>query len=185
MARYRRDLALVTLALFSVPSVACAQTSSESGIPAWLQLTVSGLGLAVAVILLVGALRVRQLALGGIVAEKISLVILAIVCLATAALVQWVLHFLPAGLSEAQARFAAQLLVIAAMALLTVYFYGMYRSMKGYMSALTGSQKLAREVQAPKTLDSVAAPATLDPGSLASPAALPAQPQPLDDGGLG
>lgn len=181
MAGYRRDLAFLTLAFFSAPALAYAQTSGTSEIPAWLQLTVSGLGLVVAVILLVGALQVRRLALGGIVAEKISLVILAIICLATAALLQWVFHFLPAGLSEDQAQFAAQLLVIVAMALLTEYFYGMYRSMKGYMRALTGTQKLEQEVEAPKTLTSVPAPATLDASSI--PAPVPMQPRSADEGG--
>lgn len=182
MAGYRRAVALATLVFLCVPSAAFAQTTPDEQIPAWLELVVSGVGLVVAVILLVGALQVRRLAMGGIVAERISLVILSIACLATAALLEWVVHFLPDGFSDAQAQFAAQLLVIVAMALLAEYFYNMYRSMKGYMNALTGSQKLAEEVAAPSTL--AEEPASLPTlGDVpAAPAPLPEQPASVDEG---
>lgn len=182
MAGYKRALALVTLVFLCLPTAAYAQTNPANEIPAWLELVVSGVGLVVAVILLVGALQVRRLAMGGIVAEKISLVILAIACLATAALLEWIVNFLPSGFSGAQAQFAAQLLVIVAMALLAEYFYNMYRSMKGYMTALTGAQRLAEEIEAPKTLaDAPASLPTLEDAP-ATPAPLSDQPGSRDDG---
>lgn len=182
MAGYRRAVALATLVFLCVPSTAYAQTTPADQIPAWLELVVSGVGLAVAVILLIGALQVRRLAMGGIVAERISLVILSIACLATAALIEWIVHFLPEELSAAQAQFAAQLLVIVAMALLAEYFYNMYRSMKGYMNALTGSQQLADEVAAPGTLSEEPQPLPTLGDAPAAPAPLPEQPASLDEG---
>ena len=63
---------------------ACLGVASD-GIPAsafYPHIGVSLIGLAVAAMLLVQALGVRKIALGGAIAEKMSYVILAILCLA-------------------------------------------------------------------------------------------------------
>jgi hypothetical protein len=93
---------------------------------------VSLIGLAVAVVLLVQALGVRKTALGGVIAEKMSFVILAILCLAASALTEWLVNF-SAGVSLAQAQLAREVLVIIAMALLAAYFYSVRAAMNAYI----------------------------------------------------
>ena len=56
--------------------------------PLGLHLVVSATGLAVAIVLLFEALRLRKIALGGAIAEKLHFVMLAIVCLAASALAE-------------------------------------------------------------------------------------------------
>lgn len=113
----------------------------------WLNLGVSGVGLIISVALLVEALLVRKVTLGGAIAEKISYVLLAIVCLCAAALAAWTSNFVR-GLTLSQIRLAQQLLDIAAMGLLAAYFRSIRTAMQRYLKAITGSQHLAAEMEA-------------------------------------
>ena len=103
---------------------------------------VSFIGLAVAAVLLVQALGVRKIALGGAVAEKMSYVILAILCLAASALTEWAVNF-AAGVTIAQAQLAREVLVILAMALLAAYFYSVRAAMNRYLRSMTGGAPVA------------------------------------------
>ncbi len=62
---------------------------------------VSLIGLAVAGTLLFQAVGVRKIALGGAIAEKISYVILAILCLAASAITEWAVNFTDGRLAGA------------------------------------------------------------------------------------
>lgn len=124
------------------PARAFAADGSIVGKP--LSLAVSAVGLFVAITLLVEALGVRKVALGGVIAEKMSYVILAIVCLACSAVAQWAQNFVD-GVTLAQVQLASQLLVIAAMGLLAAYFYSVRTALQGYLKAMTGSERLAAE----------------------------------------
>ncbi|MBI5232644.1 MAG: hypothetical protein HY876_10835 [Coriobacteriales bacterium] len=130
-----------------------------------LQTVVSAVGLGLAILLLVEALQVRRLATGGAIAQRISMVILATMCLATSALIEWVVVLLPKEITTDQASFAARLLVIAAMGLLAAYFFGVRVAMQRFLDSMTGSELLdavdppeSAESAEPKAAD--AAPTT-------------------------
>lgn len=141
MKRFSTWLAMILAAGALAPGSAFAAESAAVVDPA-LRMGVSLVGLIVAVILLLEALTLRKVALGGAIAERISYVVLAIVCLAGSALAEWVQNFVPV-VSQEQIRLAAQLLVIAAMGLLAAYFYSVRRALQGYLRAMTGSDRVA------------------------------------------
>jgi hypothetical protein len=139
----KRVLVLATaapLATLLVPtSAVAAQTAGQvSG----LRLGVSLVGLLVAVVLLIEALGVRKVAFGGAIAEKISYVVLAVICLAGSALAQWARNFV-LDVTQEQVRLASELLVIVAMALLAAYFYSVRSALRSYLREMTGSEMLA------------------------------------------
>ena len=131
MSRVIRTAIAAPFIVLALPGVALAQ---ERFSPASLgvHLAMSAVGLVVAVLLLVQALGVRRLALGGVVAEKIGLVVLAVICLAASALAEWGTNFV-ADLTLDQTQLASEMLVIVAMALLGAYFWGVRAGMKKYM----------------------------------------------------
>jgi hypothetical protein len=140
MSRLMRTgaIVLVVLAVFSLPSVALAQgrfSSASFGV----HLGLSMLGLIVAVVLLVEALGVRQLALGGIVADRIGLVVLAVICLAASALAEWGTNFV-VDLTLEQVQLASEVLVIVAMALLGAYFWNVRAGMRGYLDQASAAE---------------------------------------------
>lgn len=134
----------VSLAVLATPGTAVAQESGGFLSAPPVSLIVSLVGLGVAVILLLEAVAVRKAARGGAIAEKISYVVLAVVCLAASALAQWGRNFV-AGVTLDQIQFASQVLVITAMGLLAAYFAGVRRALQGYLIAMTGGEALAAE----------------------------------------
>jgi hypothetical protein len=99
------------------------------------------LGLIVAVVLLVEALAVRKLTRGGAVAERISLVVLAVVCLAASALAEWGTNFV-IDLTLDQVQLASEVLVIVAMVLLAIYFWTVRAGMEHYLVEITAGAPL-------------------------------------------
>jgi hypothetical protein len=106
---------------------------------------VSIIGLVVAVILLVEALAVRRIGQGGAIAEKISYVILAILCLAASAITEWVVIFTDEAISIAQAQLAREVLVIVAMGLLAAYFNSVHKAMSSYLRAMSSDPALTAQ----------------------------------------
>ena len=90
--------------------------------PLALHLVVSATGLGVAIVLLLEALDLRKIFLGGAIAEKIHFVMLAIVCLAASALAKWTSNFV-SGITFEQTELVSEVLVVIAMGLLAAYFY--------------------------------------------------------------
>lgn len=138
MRRTAEVAAAAVIALMLVPTSAWAADGGESASAA-LRLGVSLLGLIVAIVLLLEALAVRKVAFGGALAEKISYVVLAIVCLACSALAQWLQNFVPAvpAFTLQQVQLASQALVIVAMGLLAAYFYSVRSALQSYLKAAT------------------------------------------------
>jgi len=134
--RVLRIALLASLAGLVVPTAALAEGTRFSSASFEVHLAVSLLGLLIAVVLLVEALAVRRLALGGAVANKMGLVVLAVICLAASALAEWGTNFV-VDLSLEQAQLASEVLVIVAMALLAAYFSSVGAGMRHYMEALT------------------------------------------------
>lgn len=126
------------LGLFGGPVSVFAASSAPADVTNGLHLGASLLGLIVAVVLLIEALNVRRVALGGAIAEKMSYVILAIVCLAASALARWTGNFVT-DVTLVQTQLASEFLVIVAMALLTAYFFSVRSAMQAYLSAMTSS----------------------------------------------
>jgi hypothetical protein len=110
-----------------------------------LSLVISLAGLAVALVLLVEVIMLRRVALGGAIAEKISYVVLAIVCLGASALAQWTRNFVD-GVTLQQVTIVAEVLVIVAMGLFAAYFASVRRALEGYLTAMTGGEALASEI---------------------------------------
>ena len=125
--------------LLGAPIPAFALESVPADATSWLHLGASLLGLIVAVVLLVEALNVRRVALGGAIAEKMSYVILAIVCLAASALARWTGNFVT-DVTLQQTQLASEFLVIVAMALLTAYFFSVRAAMQAYLNVMTSSE---------------------------------------------
>jgi len=122
----------------TTPSVAIAKEATGILSVPPVSLISSLVGLGVAVVLLVETIAVRKAALGGAIAEKISYVVLAVLCLAASALAQWARNFAE-GVTLDQVQFASQVLVVMAMALLAAYFGGVRRALQGYLTAMTDS----------------------------------------------
>jgi hypothetical protein len=123
------------LVVFALPGCAMAvERFSSAGFGVHVGL--SFLGLIVAVVLLVEALGVRRLTLGGAIADKISLVLLAVFCLAASALAEWGTNFV-IDLTLEQVQLASEVLVVVAMALLAAYFWTVRTGMKRYLAEVT------------------------------------------------
>jgi hypothetical protein len=123
-----------TAAYLSMPAAAFAADGNDILNTPPISLIVSLVGLGVAVVLLVEALAVRKVAAGGVIADKISYVILATVCLAASAVAQWSRNFVY-GVTLEQVQFASQVLVTIAMGLLAAYFASVVRALRGYIDS--------------------------------------------------
>lgn len=142
MKQFITPIALAFAAGLASPQTAMAAASgSTTAEPSTLSMVVSLVGLGVAVILLLEALALRKVALGGAITERISYVVLAIVCLAGSALAQWATNFV-ADVTLEQVRLASQVLVITAMGLLAAYFYSVRSALQGYLKSMTGSSRI-------------------------------------------
>lgn len=144
MGLLRKVSLLTTLALFALPSSAMAAGLQGDGTTPALQIGISLLGLIVAAALLVEVGRVKTVAWGGAIAEKINHVVLAIVCLAASALARWTQNFVT-GVTHTQVQIASEVLVIVAMVLLGIYFASVRRALHGFLTAMTGSELMNEE----------------------------------------
>ncbi len=145
MHRIGRITAWSGVALLALPSSAYA-AGPAAGTDI-VSIGVSLLGLIVAIVLLIEALGVRKVALGGAIAERISFVVLAIICLAASALAEWVGNFV-VGVTADQVQLASQALVIAAMGLLAAYFWSVRTALQRYLKSMTGAEMLAEQSKA-------------------------------------
>ena len=136
MRRVARLLVPVTLAVFAIPSQALAASRfSEASFV--VHMGVSLVGLIVSVVLLVEALGLRKIALGGLIAEKMSLVVLAVICLSASALAEWGSNFV-VDLTLDQIQLASEVLVVVAMALLALYFWSVRAGMNRFLTQSGG-----------------------------------------------
>ncbi len=134
MRRLLRIGAALTAASMLLPTPAFAYENQMT--PLGLHLAVSATGLGVATILLVEALSLRKVAFGGAIADHLHFVILAIVCLAAAALAKWAGNFV-SGLTFEQTELISEALVVLAMGLFAAYFYSVKTAMQAYISGMS------------------------------------------------
>jgi len=133
-----------TAAFVATPAAAFADSGTEVLNKPPISLIVSLVGLGVAVILLMQALAVRKVAAGGVIADKISYVLLATVCLAASAVAEWSRNFV-VGITLDQVQFASQVLVIIAMSLLAAYFAGIAKALRGFMASAESALRAETE----------------------------------------
>ncbi len=137
MSRVLRATAAAVFALLLLPGPALAAGMGAASPYLGLHVVVSLVGLSVAMILLVKAFALRNLARGGAVANKIGYVGLAVICLAASAVAEWGTNFAAAGLTLEQTNLASELLVIVAMAFLAAYFASVGAGMRQYRQSMT------------------------------------------------
>jgi len=147
MHRVTKIAAATILALLVLPTPALAEGALGGEMSA-LRIGVSLVGLLVAIVLLVQVLGVRRVSLGGAIADKISYVVLAVLCLAASALAKWVGNF-AVGITLEQTQLASELLVVLAMALFAAYFFSVSTAMRRYLKAMTGQEQLSDEMASP------------------------------------
>jgi hypothetical protein len=138
MTRAMTMVLVAVVAILAEPSTAHATDGAQGAAMAF-RVGAGLLGLAVAIVLLLEAVRVRRLAQGGAIAERIGYVVLATLCLSAAALGQWVQNFVAPAL-QGHVQLAAELLVITAMGLLAAYFYNVRSALQTYLSSATDSE---------------------------------------------
>lgn len=144
MHRVAKIAAATMIALLVVPTPAFADGVFGGEMSA-LRVSVSLVGLLVAIVLLVQVLGVRRVSLGGAIADKISYVVLAVLCLAASALAKWVGNF-AVGITLEQTQLVSELMVVLAMALFAAYFYSVSTAMRRYLEAMTGQEQLSDEL---------------------------------------
>ncbi|MDZ4169629.1 MAG: hypothetical protein U1E26_08235 [Coriobacteriia bacterium] len=155
MSRAPRWLLVAAFAALLAPAPAYAVESLPTSVDSLIRLGISLVGLLIAALLLLEARKLGKAAAGGAIAEKLRYVVLATLCLASSALAEWVLNFVPM-VTMAQVQLASEVLVIVAMALLALYFASVRHGLTSFMKAMTGSQLLDREVTGTATEESPA-----------------------------
>jgi hypothetical protein len=132
MKRFYRVLAGIAAVALLAPASAFAYENQLT--PFGLHVTVSAVGLVLATALLIEALGLRKVTLGGAIADKVHLIILAVVCLAASALAKWTSNFV-SGITLEQTELVSEMLVALAMALMAGYFYSVRTAMQTYIEA--------------------------------------------------
>lgn len=132
---------LLAIACWTVPSIAFAADSAENEPVMW----VIGVStLLAAIVLLVIALGLARVAEGSAMAENISYVVAACVCLAGSVLAAWTARFAPQGAVADQVAIGGQALIIAAIAFFCIYFFRVRSALKRFLSVMAGDDALAR-----------------------------------------
>jgi glucose uptake protein GlcU len=134
----RSPRALVLLAVafvFATPTQAFA-AESVAVVPDWLSILFAGIGLLTALILLIDAILLRRVAEGSVVAENIQYLMLAVVLLGISTVGRWIVTMTEDNILSVQVAFTADLLVIAGMALLAIYFYRVRRALTKFLDVL-------------------------------------------------
>ena len=137
MNRLLRLLAGIGILAMTSPSSALAYENQLT--PFGVHVAVSAVGLVVAVVLLIQALGLRRVTLGGAIAEKLHFVILAIICLAASALAKWTTNFV-SGITFEQTELVSEMFVALAMALLAGYFFTVRSAMQSYIAAAPNAE---------------------------------------------
>ena len=134
-----RALTLLVVAfLFVAPTQAFA-ANGASVVPDWLSIMFAGVGLLTSVILLVDAILLRRVAEGSVVAENIQYMMLAVVLFGISTVGRWIVTMADDPILSVQLAFTSDLLVIAGMALLAVYFYRVRRALTSFLEVLNQS----------------------------------------------
>lgn len=139
----RKAFLITFVVAMSVPATALADTGAVA-VPSMLATGVGIVGLVTAIGLLLDVLALRRVATGAAIADNISYVVAGVACLAASVLSSWASGQMPPEFSPQHTRLAADLLVIASMAFLGIYFYRVRRAMVRFLGAMKGEELLAK-----------------------------------------
>jgi len=140
----------LTLGFSVVPTAAFAADDAVTGN---LSFGAGLVAMLMAVVLLLQLGGLRRLTRGSIIADNILYAVLAGLCLVTAVILGWSADFLAVGLSADHVRLGADLLVIMAMFMLSVYFVRVKRAMSRFLGRLTGEAQMLSTVLDPDVPD--------------------------------
>jgi uncharacterized membrane protein len=132
---------LLAIASWSVPSLAFASDPATASPVLW------GMGLitlVAAIVLLVIALGLARVAEGSTMADNISYVVAACVCLAGSVLANWATRLAIDPDVASQVLMGEQALIVVAIALFCVYFYRVRAALKRFLTVTSGEDSLAR-----------------------------------------
>lgn len=140
-----KHFTMLVLGLTMAPSLAYAgEAAFPSTVSDYIGLGTGALTLVTAAVLLAIALLLERAASGSVLADNISWVVAACLCLAASVLAQWTSLFLEAGsLGASQARLGADLLTLAGLGLMCIYFGRVRAQLLRYSRAAAGLIKAA------------------------------------------
>jgi hypothetical protein len=154
-------LVLMMAPLLLTPGV--ARAAEVADVPAELSIGTGLAMLVAAAVLLIIALALARVAEGSAVAQNISFVVAACACLGASVLAAWAVRMAPDSFSASQARLGSDLLIIAAIAFFSVYFWRVRASLKSFLAVIAGDDLLARAQGAPEASSTVDGPVTGGP----------------------
>jgi hypothetical protein len=131
----------LAIAVWAAPSIAFAADAPANEPIMW---TMGIVTLVAAVVLLLIALGLARVAAGSAMADNISYVVAACICLAASVLAAWGARFAPQGVVADQVSIGGQALIIAAIALFSVYFFRVRLALKRFLSVMAADDALAR-----------------------------------------
>ncbi|TLM66844.1 MAG: hypothetical protein FDZ70_10275 [Actinobacteria bacterium] len=140
MRRIVRMLALAAALVLAFPAAAFAMSPTQGASAA--RVAVDAIALAVAIALLLDVLALRRVAEGSMFGENLVLVLVAVICLSASVLAGWVQLFMPTFDAE-QVAFTRDLLILASMIVMGVYFFGVRRAMMRFVRAYPGADDMA------------------------------------------
>lgn len=143
MGRTWKMMLMVGFGLLAAPQSAMAATAEAVAIPGWLSMGAGIVGLLVAVALLVDAILLRRVSEGSMIAENIVYMMLAVVCFGASMLARFMLQLDQFQEVISLVTLAADLLMTAGMALLTLYFYRVRTAMTRYLQSARAYQEAA------------------------------------------
>lgn len=136
--RFVRRVALLACAVaFASPAIAFASDGAQT--TSTLRVAVDAIALAVAIALLLDVLALRRVAEGALFGENLILVLVGVICLSAAVLAGWVRIYAGSEAAE-QLSLLADILVLACMVLLGVYFFRVRRALLRFVRAYPAAE---------------------------------------------
>ena len=138
---------ILTAVLVFVPATPALASTGQ--IPAELGTAAGALALIAAAVLLREMLGLRAVARGAAIADNVSYVVLAAMCLAASVLLGWIARFIPGAFSAEHARLGADLLSVVAIVFFVIYFARVRAVMRRFVERVSGEQQILAGVIEP------------------------------------
>ena len=138
---------MLTAVLVFVPATPALASTGQ--IPAELGTAAGALALIAAAVLLREMLGLRAVARGAAIADNVSYVVLAAMCLAASVLLGWIARFIPGSFSAEHARLGADLLSVVAIVFFVIYFARVRAVMRRFVERVSGEQQILAGVIEP------------------------------------
>lgn len=123
--------------VLAFPGVAYASDGMQT--TSTLRIAVDAIALAVAIALLLDVLALRRVAEGALFGESLILVLVGVICLSAAVLAGWVRIYAGPEAAE-QLSLLSDIMVLACMVLLGMYFFKVRRALLRFVRAYPGAE---------------------------------------------